>query len=208
MTDWVSKSARLLWYRTHHFVYAQFGPTVARTNRERTLVDECARYDRMTKNAWSHRVRSCRALMDEVRRLTAQGLLDSRVLLDPAFLVLPPNEGPYTWIPDLRSGAPSIDDQLATLDRNEPWRLYYVDQPRRHPTYLHRYDEILDNLYDPTKPLPLLVPPADDTHKRLLRRKIPVPASELRATVDLAGDSDDGSGSKTDRSGRKLDLIL
>jgi hypothetical protein len=22
MTDWVSKSARLLWYRTHHFVYA------------------------------------------------------------------------------------------------------------------------------------------------------------------------------------------
>jgi hypothetical protein len=201
MTDWVSKSARLLWYRTHHFVYAQFAPSVARTSQETTLIAECTRYDRMTKNAWSHRVRSCRVLMDEVRRLTAQGLLDSRVLLDPAFLVLPPNEGPYSWIPDLRPGAPSIDAQLATLDRNEPWRIYYVDQPRLHPTYLHRYDEILDNLYDPERPLPLLEPPADDKLKRLLRRKIPVPdpPSKSRATVNLADDSDYESESKADR---------
>jgi hypothetical protein len=139
MNAWVrSQGARTLFYRTHSFRYASYLPDASPANdREREIENAAHVLNEQNMNGWSHRIRNSRELTNEILWCIAQGLVDSRIFLEPALLILPHDTSVYRWDSDVRPGATPLSTQLSQLDQAELWRAYYVDAPLRHPIHLY-----------------------------------------------------------------------
>jgi hypothetical protein len=168
MKAWVRDGgARLLFYRTHNFRYSAYIPDTPPTSEsERALKDRAMALDKRNNNSWSRRIVNSRGLLQAILHSLATGLVDVRIFLEPALLLLPSDNMVYRWSPDVRCGSPSISTQLAAIDSADPWRVLYVHDVSHHPLYRYNYfnwigDVFPDFIRTPGVRLPFVTPPGE-----------------------------------------------
>jgi hypothetical protein len=167
MKAWVQHGARLLFYRTHNFRYSAYIPDTPPTSEsERELKERAIALDKRNNNCWSRRIVNSRLLLQAILHSLATGLVDVRIFLEPALLLLPSDNMVYRWSPDVRCGSPPISTQLAALDSADPWRVLYVHDVSDHPLYHYGYIDWMGGIFPdfirtPGLRIPLVTPPGE-----------------------------------------------